>query len=75
MARWMGARLIVPALCSLRDGSLVAKPQAPDGVTYAAKLTRDVGKLDWSCPAGVLECLVRLMGQVFVSLFLQYWRH
>ena len=57
----IGARLIVPALSGLRDGSLVAVPQVQDGATYAAKLTRGIGRLDWSRPAGELECLVRAL--------------
>jgi methionyl-tRNA formyltransferase len=57
----IGARLIVPALSGLQEGSLAGVPQIQDGATYAAKLTRDVGRLDWSRPAGELECLVRAL--------------
>ncbi|MDA0340693.1 MAG: methionyl-tRNA formyltransferase, partial [Proteobacteria bacterium] len=40
---------------------LLAKPQPDTGVTYAAKLSREVGRLDWSRPAVELERLVRAL--------------
>ncbi|MEO3435083.1 methionyl-tRNA formyltransferase [Inquilinus sp. CAU 1745] len=43
----LGAELIVPALAGLADGSLRAEPQPEDGVTYAAKITKEDGRLDW----------------------------
>jgi methionyl-tRNA formyltransferase len=57
----VGARLIVPALKGVLDGTLTARPQPSDGVTYAAKLSRDDGRLDWSRPAAELERLVRAL--------------
>ena len=57
----MGARLIVPALEGVAAGTLLAKPQPDTGVTYAAKLSREVGRLDWSRPAVELERLVRAL--------------
>lgn len=57
----LGARLIVPALAGLADGSITPVPQPPDGVTYAAKLTRTDGRLDWTRPAAELERLVRAL--------------
>jgi len=55
----LGADLIVPALAALADGSLVGTPQPADGVTYAKKLERDEGRLDFTRPAQELERLVR----------------
>jgi methionyl-tRNA formyltransferase len=57
----VGARLIVPALKGVLDGTWTARPQPSDGVTYAAKLSRDDGRLDWSRPAAELERLVRAL--------------
>ncbi|MEQ8505706.1 MAG: methionyl-tRNA formyltransferase [Rhodospirillales bacterium] len=55
----LGAKLIVPALEGLQTGTLDATPQPEDGVTYAAKLDRGEGRLDWSKPAGELARTVR----------------
>jgi methionyl-tRNA formyltransferase len=57
----MGARLIVPALEGCASGTLVAKPQPKTGNTYAAKFSREAGRLDWSRPAAELERLVRAL--------------
>jgi methionyl-tRNA formyltransferase len=57
----LGARLIVPALTGLLDGSLAARPQPAEGMTYAAKLNREDGRLDWTRPAVELERLVRAL--------------
>ena len=55
----LGARLIVEALEGLATGQLTPTPQAEEGATYAAKLTRDEGRLDWNRPATELEHQVR----------------
>jgi len=55
----LGAKLIVPALEGLAAGTLSARPQPVDGVTYASKLTRAEGRLDWSKPAAALALQVR----------------
>lgn len=57
----IGARLIAPALAGLMDGSLAARPQDDEGSTYAAKLSRDIGRLKWTLAATELECLVRAL--------------
>jgi methionyl-tRNA formyltransferase len=57
----LGGRLIVAALARLEAGALPATPQPAEGVTYAAKLTRDDGRLDWTKPAAVLERQVRAL--------------
>ena len=54
-----GGRLIVAALDGVAAGTLTATPQADDGATYAAKLTKQQGRLDWRRPAVELERLVR----------------
>ena len=57
----MGAGLIVRALDGLAEGRLTAEPQPSEGVTYAAKLSRDDGRLDWSQPADFIERQVRAL--------------
>ncbi|WP_372397428.1 methionyl-tRNA formyltransferase [Azospirillum sp. HJ39] len=57
----LGARMIVPALEGLASGTLTAVPQPEEGVTYAAKLTREDGRLDWSRPAAYVERQVRAL--------------
>jgi len=51
----MGASLILKTL----QDQPVAAPQPEDGATYAAKLTRDSGRLDWTQPAAQLDRQVR----------------
>ncbi|MGE0093313.1 MAG: methionyl-tRNA formyltransferase [Alphaproteobacteria bacterium] len=55
----LGAKLIVPALDGLAAGTLSARPQPAEGVTYASKLTRAEGRLDWSKAAAALARQVR----------------
>ena len=43
----LGGDLLVPALAGLADGTLRPVAQPAEGVTYAAKVTRDDGRLDW----------------------------
>jgi methionyl-tRNA formyltransferase len=51
---WAGGRLIVAALDGLAAGTLAPTPQPADGATYAKKLTREDGRLDWREPAATL---------------------
>ena len=51
----LGGRLIVEALEGLAAGSLAARPQPEAGVTYAAKLDRAEGRLDWRESAADLD--------------------
>lgn len=55
----LGGELIVPALAGIADRRLSPIPQPADGVTYAKKLERDEGRMDWSRPAVELERQVR----------------
>ncbi len=57
----LGARLIVTALERLPAGQLSATPQPSSGVTYAAKLTREDGRLDWRRAASDLARRVRAL--------------
>ena len=55
----LGARLIVSTLDGLVRGTIEAVPQPIDGVTYAHKLGKEEGALDWRRPAAELERKVR----------------
>ncbi|MDX1710722.1 MAG: methionyl-tRNA formyltransferase [Rhodovibrionaceae bacterium] len=57
----LGARLIVEALDGLDAGRLAPSPQTEEGATYAAKLERSEGRLDWSQSAEDLERRVRAL--------------
>ena len=57
----LGARLIVEAIEGRAAGSLASKPQPSVGTTYAKKLRRDEGHLDWRRPAVGLERAVRAL--------------
>jgi methionyl-tRNA formyltransferase len=43
-----GARLMVRALANLERGTLQCRAQAAEGVTYAAKIGKDEGRIDFS---------------------------
>lgn len=57
----LGARMTVAALDGLAAGTLTPEPQPADGVTYAAKLARDDGRLDWTHDAAFIERQVRAL--------------
>ena len=49
----IGANLLVQVLAGLEDGSAVAEPQDPSEATYAPRLTRADGRLDWAAMSAV----------------------
>jgi methionyl-tRNA formyltransferase len=55
----LGARLIVEALDGVAQGRLRPRRQPSQGATYAKKLRREEGFLDWRRPAVELERAVR----------------
>ncbi len=57
----IGARLILPALEGFIDGSITPETQPEAGVTYADKLTREDGRLDFAQPATNLDRQVRAL--------------
>jgi methionyl-tRNA formyltransferase len=57
----IGASLIVRALDDLSEGKLPPTPQSEEGVTYAKKLTREEGKIDWNVPASDIERKIRAL--------------
>lgn len=55
----LGAACIVRALQQIENGTLRGVPQQDDAATYAAKLTKAEGQLDWRKSAAELERAVR----------------
>ncbi len=54
-----GAGLLVATLGGLADGTIEAREQAADGVSFAPKITVDDARVDWSAPATAVDRLVR----------------
>jgi methionyl-tRNA formyltransferase len=54
-----GAGLLVATLDGLADGSLEARPQSEEGISYAPKVTVEDARIDWSQPAAAVDRLVR----------------
>ena len=54
-----GAGLLVATLDGLADGTIDARPQPSDGVSFAPKITVDDARVDWSAPAAAVDRLVR----------------
>jgi methionyl-tRNA formyltransferase len=55
----LGGRMIVEALRRMAAGPVQAQPQPEQGVTYAAKISKDEAKLDFGLPAAQLARKVR----------------
>lgn len=55
----VGADLMVRALAALSRGSLHFTPQAPEGVTYAAKITKEECRIDFSKSAAEVHNHIR----------------
>lgn len=54
-----GAGLLVATLDGLADGSVEARPQPSDGLSYAPKITVEDARVDWTRPAVALDRQVR----------------
>jgi methionyl-tRNA formyltransferase len=67
----LGAPMIVEALRLLELGELTETPQPAGGVTYASKLDRAEGLIDWAEPAAILDRKARALnpwpGTVFTA--------
>jgi methionyl-tRNA formyltransferase len=57
----LAARMIGPVVDGLAAGRLPARPQPEAGVTYAAKIDKAEGRIDWSRPALMLERQLRAL--------------
>ncbi|MEN8236264.1 MAG: methionyl-tRNA formyltransferase [Pseudomonadota bacterium] len=56
-----GAHLLVQILAPLNEGKLKPMPQPETGACYAPKITKEMGKLDWTLPAQELERKIRAL--------------
>lgn len=56
-----GAALVLTVLAQLAEGRAVATPQTAEGVTYAAKVTKDDQWLDFRLPANALVQRIRAL--------------
>jgi len=54
-----GAGLLLATLDGIADGSLQPRPQPPEGVTTAGKLTPEDARVDWATPALHIDRVVR----------------
>jgi methionyl-tRNA formyltransferase len=54
-----GAGLLAATLDGVEDGTLEARPQLTDGITYASKLEVADARVDWTAPAMRVDRLVR----------------
>jgi methionyl-tRNA formyltransferase len=55
----LGADLVVRTMAALGRGGIAPQPQPSEGMTYAAKLTKDEQHLDWTRPAPELRNRIR----------------
>jgi methionyl-tRNA formyltransferase len=55
----LGGRCIVRALPAIASGTLEARPQPSEGVTYARKIEKSEASIDWSCSAYEIDAKVR----------------
>ena len=58
----VGAARMVEALAMIERGEAEPKPQPSAGATYAGKIGKDEGRIDWRRPAAELDRLVRALG-------------
>ena len=57
----MGASLMLKALDLLERGELTFTPQPQEGVTYAAKISKEETRISWSRPATEIHDMVRAL--------------
>jgi methionyl-tRNA formyltransferase len=76
----IGARLVVQALATLRQGTLAAVTQPDDGASYARKIDKAEAAVDWREPAAVIERRLRAFDPhpgcsgVLAGQALKFWR-
>ena len=55
----MGALSLVETIDNIKENSYQLIPQREEDVTFAPKLTKELGRIDWSQPANKIHDLVR----------------
>jgi methionyl-tRNA formyltransferase len=72
----LGATLLVDVVDHMAAGRAVEIPQDHARATYAPKITREEGRIDWSLPAAAIHNLVRgLQPWPMVSIWIGGMRH
>ena len=66
---YLGAELLVQTISEYVDGKLIPHPQNDKGATYAPKVAKSDGAIDFLKPAKVIERKVRAMIPLPVSFF------
>jgi methionyl-tRNA formyltransferase len=54
-----GGPLIVETLCALERGNLAPRPQKQADASYAPRLKREDGRIDWKLTAQQIDCRIR----------------
>src|SRR5262249_41623059 len=57
----IGAELLVKTIPSYLEGTIQLRKQPQEGVSYARKITKEDGRLDWNQPARVLWNRIRAL--------------
>jgi methionyl-tRNA formyltransferase len=80
----LGAELLVETIPDFVTGTLTPTPQPVDGATYAAKIKKEDGQMDWTLPALTLWNRLRAFtpwpgafthhGEPAASQILKIWR-
>jgi methionyl-tRNA formyltransferase len=71
----IGADLMARALAALERGSLTFTAQAETGITYAAKITKEECRIDFTRPAREIHDRIRGLAP-FPGAFLEFeWQH
>lgn len=76
----LGGDMIVEALRRLEQNALPATPQPEQGVTYAAKISKEEAALDFTLPADMLERKIRAFNPfpaasaAFAGVTLKLWQ-
>lgn len=60
----LGAKLIARALERLAEDQLLCRPQPDEGVTYAAKISKEEERIDWTRPASEVHNKIRALSPV-----------
>lgn len=55
----IGAGLCVKTMAALENGTAVYTPQDSGKATHTKKIHKDMGNIDWTLDAEVIECLIR----------------
>lgn len=65
----IGAPLMLRAVHDFAAGRIAPQPQSAEGVTYAAKLSKDDGRIDWTKSAAEIDRMVRALNPGVGTVF------